>query len=303
MKDSSPMQLAQLLTQRMLLRTLEYRINRSGNRKLSVNSIVVIRWSMERKRRTILKNAGATLVGIGSLSNVTGATGKPDRGPGASEIGIKKAVDKHLEKGRIQKAHSLLEKHNVSHGFDHLTVPTAEMQGGDVSIQEADYSESQFWFHWYEREYPHYNIMNQFEIEGTGGGDKTSALADGVGFGWAGDKWEYDYPSFESGTMGHDDDYINNPDSKGSGLVAEYHGVEMLDGQEKGGWARINIEKQEPGKHNVWAHYGHTWEAWWEDYSAVTFGISYGGASLSVSLEGGTGKWKTDDADYGVLEI
>lgn len=255
-------------------------------------------------RRTVLKRAGGSIAGLGALSNVVGASGQTVENQGTADVGIEDEVNQLLRQREFEQAFDLMDKHDVRYGHDMLRVPATEVHPtSGLSTDQANYSESWFSFSWHDIGSPLYTLTNQWGIIGQGGLDCTSCVPDGVGFGWAGDKWEYEFPSFEGGTMGFQDDEVKNADSRGNGLIAEYHGIEMSDGEERGGWAEIQVEKQESGQHNLWAHYAHTWEPWLENVS-VGFGIAVGGGSITVSFSGGNGgEWTTDDADYGVLEI
>ena len=249
------------------------------------------KYKLDAGRRTVLRSIGA---GIAGSAAVVGTATAEEPDTAASAIGIGEAVRSLIRQRKANQAVRLLEKHDVPYDGSTLAMPPVGIDHSDVSIQDQ-WTKSASTFNHYtwlssgDSDSGIFQASTSWNLNQEGNYE-TDGPADGVGVTINPDLWEPVLNSWE---------FDNNStlDERGSkGVIVDFDDPTMnddVDGSDTTGWFDVELEKTEPGSHNVYGTYVHTWLPGGMP-GGVSFGLAVG--PLSVSVSGSTDTWtKRDD--------
>lgn len=234
-------------------------------------------------RRSFLKKTAAATAIVGTPM-VSSAAGKQPNG--AREIGIENAVKKFIRKEKFGKADAMLEKHDVTFDRNVVRLPEAQAEEDEVSTEdEWNKSESSFsHYSWEAYDGDFYHSFLTWTLDG-GGSAETAGPDDGVGATVNPDLWEPILDSWEFSDR-------CSLDKRGSkGVIGAYNdpnGPADAPYEDRNGDMSVDFEKTEPGEHNIYGTYTHTWNPFGVP-GGVSFSLAVG--PIGVSASGGTDTW------------
>lgn len=235
------------------------------------------------KRRSFLKKTAAATVALGTpmVSSVAA-----DDSAGARNIGIENAVEELLEKRKFEQADALLDKHGVKYDGEVLRLPKVQGEEDEVSTQdEWNKSQSSFSHYSWHSSGDIYHVYQTWTLDG-GGSAETSGPNDGIGATVNPDLWEPVLNSWEFSDR-------CSLDKRGSkGVIGSFNDPDgPMDApyEDRTGWMSADFEKTEPGEHNIYGTYTHTWNPFGVP-GGVSFSLAVG--PIGVSASGGTDTWQ-----------
>jgi hypothetical protein len=259
--------------------------DKSYNRYSSESSIT---------RRTALKTIGAGSISAVGFSGIGRAVGSKteNQQTGAREIGIEKEVQAHLRDQEIEKAIELLDRNNVPYDSSTSEISTSNSQetaDGDFSTQ-AEFSRGKSKLN--HTSYLSNDLRNLYGCTlnwdlnfGNQGKQETGGPPDGAGITVNPDLWE-----LELGTY-----YFDNRSKLdkrgGQGLIVNFddpNGPHSTPNKWTNGSLAAFFQKTEPGSHNLYGTYVHTWAPFGVP-SGVSFSLAVG--PIGVTTSGRTDTW------------
>lgn len=239
-------------------------------------------------RRSFLKKTAAATAALGTpmVSNV--AAKDPT---GARNVGIENAVEQLLEKKKFGKADALLDKHGVKYDRNVVQLPKVQTEEDDVSTQdEWNRSQSSFSHYSWLSYGDVYHSYLTWTLDG-GGSAETSGPNDGVGATVNPDLWEPVLNSWEFS------DRCSLHERGSKGVIGEFNdpdGPLDVTPDERDGHMSVDFEKTEPGDHNIYGTYTHTWNPFGVPGWA-SFSLAVGPIGVSVSGEVDTWDKRSDN--------
>lgn len=240
-------------------------------------------------RRQVLKSAGVMSASLATPLVSSGVVRGAESSPSASEVGIADTVSSLFKEGKHSEAIHLLEKHGVKHDGSVVRMPSIGSKASDsqerIGTQsEWDKSSSSFAHYSYHLRGNVYSTYATWTLRG-GGSWETSGPRDGIGITVNPDMWE---PQLES----WDWDNRSVRDNRGAkGVIVKFNdpdGPLTAPSSQRTGYLELQLEKTEPGSHNIYGTYVHSWlpfgvPGW------ISFELAIG--PIVATASGGTDKW------------
>ena len=239
-------------------------------------------------RRNVLKNV-AIASGIAGASSLTGgvAAGKSVKNDQSMrDMGVEDEYNDLINEGKIEEAIQLLENANVNHSTTRKKLPFRSDDSKDQPISPDDVVEkdSSIYLIANEVDDPIFSATVTCDLTARNDLLDCSGPDDAVAISYSDDRWKFNPESEDLGP------YMDNFDPGPEGCVAKYDDTNLVAGFDETTHLKIELEKDEPGQHNLFGHYGHTWIPCSPGGGAATFGVSYGALSVNAGLK--TDYWK-----------
>lgn len=251
------------------------------------------------RRRKLLKASGA-LLATGAIGT---AAASEDNQIGLQTVGLEDRVIELIQNGNVAEARALLDEHGIEYDINSGEIQNSGHGGGrdGISIQgryrnNADYDVGII---------PHGDGENIYYAFGNITFNErayslrdASIIDDGMAIVWADSDWTGAHPDADgvqywsgsvADSVGHED-YIPGRGVAGSvELDRDYNGGTVGMG--------VKLEKIRGGADSVQFEYEHTWALLNTPggIGDVSIGISYGGLSVSLPIEGSTA-WTHEEA-------